>query len=588
MRRILVSLGHSVELRFNDLQLSTVRQHYTQGFSSVLGLVEQLEMEIESLTLSCYSKHHDRCLRQTINIQKSEIERLNGKIEQKSQQLLDSQRSNHQLRKASQFHQKEKDNLNRRWQHKINKLENRLTSVQQINQELQKRIQELEKCLESDAAPPVKLDSHNSSLPPALDPPWSKPKRTRSLRRKSGNQVGGVSGHRGSTLRQTSEPDQVIVHRVVVCQHCHHSLIPTESQRVHKRQLFEIENGKLTVIEHQAEIKLCPFCRQISNGFFPVDLKAPVQYGKSVFSRILYLNQYQLLPVGRTAESMNDLFACPVSWATVNRAARICSDKLLRVELKIKAGLRNSSVLGVDETGVRINGKIAWVHLARTETLTHLAVHPKRGSAAFDEIGIINRFEGVLVRDGWQPYERYEQCRHSLCNAHLLRNLTFVGENEPLHQAWTNALLKLLVRIKEAVDQAKANSETVLNQSRQSSFSARYDKILAGAARVIRGSPKRKDVLMSAHNLYQRFLTNKPAILRFMTDIRVPFDNNGSERDLRMLKLQQKISGCFRSVEGVKVFCRIRSYLSSSRKQGRGLLTALEHTLKGKPITLTS
>ena len=228
------------------------------------------------------------------------------------------------------------------------------------------------------------------------------------------------------------------------------------------------------------------------------------------------------------------------------------------------------------------------MHLARTETLTHLAVHPKRGRAAFDEIGIINRFEGVLVRDGWQPYERYEQCRHSLCNAHLLRNLTFVSENEPLHQAWTNALLKLLVRIKEAVDQAKANSETVLNQSRQSSFSARYDKILAGAARVIRGSPKQKDVLMSAHNLYQRFLTNKPAILRFMTDVRVPFDSNGAERDLRMLKLQQKISGCFRSTEGVKTFCRVRSFLSSARKQSKNLLIALEAALEGQPMVLAA
>ena len=546
-------------------------------------------MQIEKLTLAQSSDRHMSCLERTVEAQKNEIKRLNQVLENKLQLLLELQRSNHQLQKTSQFHLKKENDLNRRWQHKLDQLQNRLTDVQQINQQLRAKIRELEKCLESDTAPPsIKLDSHNSSLPPALDPPWNKPPRTRSLRRQSGKQVGGVAGHPGFTLRQTSEPDQVILHRVNVCRHCQQSLIPIESRRVHKRQIFEIENGALSIIEHQAEVKLCPFCRRISKGSFPADLKAPVQYGKSVFSRILYLNQYQLLPVGRTAESMNDLFCCPVSWATVNRAARICSNKLLRVELKIKANLRDSPVLGVDETGVRINGKIAWVHLARTETLTHLAVHPKRGSAAFEEIGIINRFTGVLVRDGWQPYERYEQCRHSLCNAHLLRNLTFVSENEPMHQAWTNALAKLLVRIKEAVDQAKANSETVLNQSRQSYFSARYDKILAGAARVIRGSPKRVDVPMSAHNLYQRFLTNKPAILRFMTDVRVPFDNNGSERDLRMLKLQQKISGCFRSVEGVKTFCRVRSYLSSARKQGRRLLIALEHALNGKPIALTT
>lgn len=569
------------------MHLSTVRQHYKQGFSSVLRLVEQLEIEIEYLTLSCSSKHHDKYLRQTITIQKAEIERLHGKIELKSQQLLDSQRSNLKLQKECQLYSAKEDNLNHRWQRKLDKLHNRLTDAWQFNQQLKAKIRELEKCLESDTKPPVKLDSHNSSLPPSLDPPWNKPQRTRSLRCRSGAKVGGVSGHRGFTLRQVSDPDQVIVHRVNVCHHCQHSLIPTESQRVYKRQIFEIENGALSVIEHRAEIKLCPFCRQISKGSFPDEMKAPVQYGRSVFSRIVYLNQYQLLPVGRTAESMNDLFACPVSWATVNRAARICSDKLLRVELKIKAGLRDSPVLGVDETGVSVNGKIVWVHLARTETLTHLAAHPKRGRAAFEEIGIINRFDGVLVRDGWQPYERYEQCRHSLCNAHLLRNLTFVSENEPAHQDWANALAKLLVHIKEAVDGAKAKSETAFTPSRQSGFSTRYDKILAGAERVIRGSPKRVDVLMSAHNLYQRFLTNKPAILRFMTDFRVPFDNNGSERDLRMLKLQQKISGCFRSAEGAVTFCRIRSYLSSVRKQARGVLTALESALEGQPIVVT-
>ena len=569
------------------MHLSIIRQYYKRGFQSVVQLIERFEMQIENLTLAQSSNQHLIYLERTIESQRNEIKRLNRVLENKSQQLLVSQRNIHQLRKASQFHLKQKDEIHRSWQHKTDKLQNRLTDVQQINQKLQAKIRELEKCLESDTAPPsVKLDSHNSSRPPALDPPWSKPKQTRSLRRRSGKPVGGVSGHQGFTLRQVSAPDQVIVHRVDVCRHCHHSLITNESRRVHKRQIFEIENGALSVIEHQAEVKLCPLCRQISKGCFPVDLKAPVQYGTSVFSRIVYLNQYQLLPIGRTAESMNDLFACPVSWATVNRATRICSDQLLRVELKIKAGLRNSSVLGVDETGIRINGKIAWVHLARTERLTHLAVHPKRGRAAFDEIGIISRFTGNLVRDGWQPYERYEQCRHSLCNAHLLRNLTFVSENEPAHQAWTKALAKLLVRIKATVDRAKSQSETALIPLRQSSFSARYDKILTGAVRVIRGSPKRKDLLMSAHNLYQRFLANKAAILRFMTDFRVPFDNNGSERDLRMLKLQQKISGCFRSTASATVFCRVRSFLSSVRKQGRSLLTAVESVFNGQPIRL--
>jgi len=152
-----------------------------------------------------------------------------------------------------------------------------------------------------------------------------------------------------------------------------------------------------------------------------------VQYGVSVFSRVLYLHLYQLLPVARTQEAMRDLFGCHISQASIQRAARLCSSKLIRWEQRIKAAIRNSSVIGADETGIRINGANAWVHVARTDTLTHLASHSKRGKAAFDAIGILNQYKGTLVRDGWFSYKWYQQCRHSLCNAHLLRDLTFTS-----------------------------------------------------------------------------------------------------------------------------------------------------------------
>ena len=295
------------------MHLSIIRQHYKRGFQSVAQLIESLEMQIENLTLAQSPDRHLICLERTVEAQRNEIKRFDQVLENKSQQLLDSQRSNHQLRQASQFHLKEKAALNRRWQHKIDQLENRLTDVQQINQQLKAKIRELEKCLESDTAPMIKLDSHNSSLPPSFDLPWSKPKQTRSLRTKSGRSPGGVPGHQGSTLRQVDDPDLVIVQRVNVCRHCYYSLVQIEPARFHKRQIFEIEKGSLFVIEHQAEVKCCPLCRKISKGHFPDYLKAPVQYGSSVFSRIVYLNQYQLLPVGRTAETMNDLFECPLS-----------------------------------------------------------------------------------------------------------------------------------------------------------------------------------------------------------------------------------------------------------------------------------
>ncbi len=373
-----------------------------------------------------------------------------------------------------------------------------------------------------------------------------------------------------------------------VCHHCHHSLVQTESTRFHKRQIFEIENGGLFVTEYQAEVKICLMCRQISKGHFPDNIKAPVQYGTSVFSRIVYLNQYQLLPIARTAESLNDLFRCPVSLATIQRAARFCGQKLFRFEYRLKAALRQSEVMGVDETGININGENNWVHVTRTDNLTHLAFHPKRGRAAIEEIGIISEFTGVLVRDGFTAYQKYEQCRHGLCNTHLLRDLTFIGEANPVHQSWTLELALLLLEIKKSVESTKSNSLISLNDSLLNAFAARYDRILAEAERVIRGSPKLMSAHLSAGTLYRRLVRHKDKILMFMTDVRVPFDNNGSERDLRMLKLQQKISGCFRSAEGAKTFCRVRSYLSSARKQSKNLLAALESALDDQPMVMTA
>jgi transposase len=220
--------------------------------------------------------------------------------------------------------------------------------------------------------------------------------------------------------------------------------------------------------------------------------------------------------------------------------------------------------------------------------LTHLASHTHRGQTAFNTIGILNQFKGTLVRDGWLSYNWYGQCRHSLCNAHLLRDLTYIGEAEPPHKWWTTALAKLLIEIKEAVKAARNSLQPELDSDRGKDFLNRYDALLAQAEEAVRGSPEQKSTGLTAGKLLNRFIKNKAEVLRFMTDLKVPFDNNGSERDLRMLKLQQKIAGCFRTTEGVTAFCRVRSYLSSARKQGRSLLIAIESALKGKPIALIS
>ena len=237
-----------------------------------------------------------------------------------------------------------------------------LVEAHQLNRQLQTRIRELEKSFEADtsaAAPTVTVisrDSHNSNQPPSLDLPWIKPKRTRSLRKQSGLKVGGQLGHAGVTLRQVAVPNHIVIHQTDECRHCGASLAAVSANNLHKRQVFEIGNGSLSVVEHRLAAKFCPACGNCSKAQFPLAVKAPVQYGASVFSRALYLHLYQLLPVARTQEAMRDLFGCNLSQASIQRAARLCSSKLIRCEQRIKAAIRESAVIGADETGIRLGG----------------------------------------------------------------------------------------------------------------------------------------------------------------------------------------------------------------------------------------
>ncbi len=479
--------------------------------------------------------------------------------------------------------------------HTLARKTDELIRERQLNHQLLRRIRELERELERGVQHTVQRDSHNSSLPPSLDPPWQKVPRTRSLRKQSGLKPGGQFGHRGTTLRQVPQPDQLIIHTPETCTGCgapvQHST-PTSSIR---RQVFDISEGRVKVTEHRAETRRCAACATLTKANFPAQVRAPVQYGPGVLSRSVYLHLYQLLPVARTSETMRDLFACHISAATVQRAARVSSGKLVNTEQRIKAAIRASSVIGVDETGLRVAGRSSYVHVARTEELTHYAYDARRGKAAMDEIGILPQFTNTLVRDGFSSYKWYEQCRHSLCNVHLLRDLVFVGEVGPEQKVWTDPFAKLLLKIKDMVTEARANpAEAQLNEEMKINFLRRYDRLVKRADRLNPPLPKRKaeglapqkSVLQqpTPRRLINRLQKRRDEVLRFMTDTSVPFDNNGSERDLRMVKLQQKISGCFRTPDGVRSFCRVRSYLSTARKQGHALLSSLERAFNGKPL----
>ncbi len=427
-------------------------------------------------------------------------------------------------------------------------------------------------------------DSHNSHLPPSSDRFHRQPK---SLRKKSGKQPGGQSGHAGNTLKLSEIPDLVIVHPVDACQHCQHDLHEVASLVVERRQVIDLPPKRVLVIEHQAQQKCCPVCQQISAAVFPQDVRAPVQYGAALGAVGVYLVQQQLLPYERACEVIEDLLGPAMSVGTLQGLVERCAKQLEPVEQQIKAALRQAAVLHQDETGLYVAGQRHWMHVSSTEQLTHYAVHAKRGKAALDAIGILEGFAGVSVHDGWRSYWQYAG-QHALCNVHHLRELTFLEEEH--QQDWAGRLKTLLLDIKAAVEQARAQGHSCLPAQEVADWKAQYAALLAQGYRTNPPDPppeagkrgRRKQ--SAARNLLDRLSTYQEAVLRFLDNFAVPFDNSLAERDIRMVKVQQKVSGCFRSPAGALAFCRIRGYLSTLRKQGSAVLTALEQALVGHPI----
>ena len=470
--------------------------------------------------------------------------------------------------------------------------------LHQLNHRLLRRIRELEREVERGSA--VVRDSHNSSLPPSLDPPRKKVPRTRSLRRKSGLRPGGQPGHRGAALKQAARPDRLITHSPETCAGCGTSLHEAEVIAPAHRQIVDLPPARLSVTGHRRETRRRPHCGLAARAGFPAGVSAPVQYGpRLLLARAAYLNLYQLLPVARTTEALRDLFGCHLSPATVERACRFSSGKLVGSEQRLKAALRDSAVVGADETGLRVAGSGGWVHVARTDAFTHYAYDSRRGRDAVREVGILPQFAGTLVRDGYHSYANFGQCRHALCNAHLLRDLVFVEEIDPTQAAWTKPFASLLIEIKEATESARAAGRARLSGEVRGAYLRRYGRLVRKADRRNppppaeetgrRDSPQGKRQPPSpARRLISRLSRRRDEVLRFMNDPAVRFDNNGSERDLRMVKLRQKIGGCFRTEHGARDFCRVRSYLSTARKQGHPPLYALERVLSDKPLAFST
>jgi len=448
-----------------------------------------------------------------------------------------------------------------------------------INNEFEDRIQVLED--------QIAKNSRNSGKPPSSDG-YSKPS-PKSLRKRHGKKSGGQPGHSGNTLKATAQPDRIEVHRVTECKGCQGSLEDVLAEGCEHRQVFDIPIVKIEVTEHQSEIKICPRCGEKNKATFPEPVTQPVQYGPEIKALAVYLNQYQLIPLERTAEILEALYGHRVSEASLITASKEIGKQIEAVNEAIKKHITmQERVVHFDETGLRLGGKTHWLHSASTEKLTYYQVHHKRGQKAMNAIDILPNLQGYAIHDGWESYNKYS-VRHGLCNVHHLRKLNFLLERYP--QDWVEPMTDLLITIKETVEQAKEKKSIRLTDKQLTEFSKEYDRLVEEGLKANpqqkrdKGMPKKRGRLKQtpARNLLTIFKTKKDAILAFMYDFQVPFDNNLAERDIRMMKLKQKISGCFRTQQGAEIFCVIRGYVSTARKNGLNALEALRLAFQELP-----
>jgi transposase len=426
-------------------------------------------------------------------------------------------------------------------------------------------------------------NSRNSGKPPSSDG-FNRP-APKSLREKSQRPTGGQPGHAGFTLALSDQPDRIQVHKVASCACCGASPEEMTCTAVEKRQVHDLPPRGLIVTEHQAETRLCA-CGCLNKAVFPPEVSAPVQYGPGVKAAAVYLKNYQLLPYERACELFADLFECPISEGTLANILAECSERLEEPALQIKAQIAKAPVVHFDESGSRVDKKLWWVHVASTATATYYVIHPKRGSEAIDSIDILPGFLGRAIHDFWKPYFGYP-CEHGLCNAHHLRELIFVQEEH--HQPWAKSMIACLLAMKAAVDEARPNADA-LSHFQLRTFRKRYQAIIEDGyrqnplAQSARGNKRGPEKKTKPRNLLERLDKHRSQVQAFLTDFNVPFDNNQAERDIRMMKVQQKISGLFRSEEGAQAFCRIRSYISTARKNALSALEAIQRIFTGTPF----
>jgi transposase len=368
-----------------------------------------------------------------------------------------------------------------------------------------------------------------------------------------------------------------------------------------RRQVWDLPPVKLEVVEHRAEVRRCQRCGHQTKGEFPGEVRARVQYGQRVKAWAVYLVSYQLLPYRRAAELLSDLCGCRLSGATIKRGIDECADELSATASQIKRALKRARVIHVDETGLRVGGRGQYVHVASTGTLTSYYCDPQRGKGAVERVGVLLGYRGTCVHDAHTADTAFTTCRHALCGAHWLRELNYFAEASEEHKPWAVPIKELLLEMKQTVAEEHTAGARQMAAQRVHSFGERFDEMVKVGRKMVSREPSRagpenvrardaaRDAVIkrAARSFVGRLERRRAEVRRFVEDFKVPFENNQAERDLRMIKLQQKVSGFFRTEEGAERFCRIRSYLSTMRKRGQNVLKVIEGAVEGCPLPLT-
>ena len=428
-------------------------------------------------------------------------------------------------------------------------------------------------------------DSHNSGKPPSSD--GLKKGRRKSLRKSGQRPRGGQRGHKGRTLMQVAEPEHVVVHGLAGCPHCQTELTEEAVEGHVKRQVFDIPPASIEVTEHQVQVKQCPGCGACVKGEFPSHVSQPTQYGPRLKAFACYLYSQQFIPLARIRELLTALYGDAPSEPAVLAAVHQLASRTQASLEQIRQQLLASPVVHFDESGLRVDGLLRWLHVASTAKLTHYHVHDKRGHIGMRVAGILPHFKGVALHDYWRSYFKFGDCQHCLCNVHHLRELRFIVEQ--YDQAWAAQMERLLLDIKAEVASTSA-LHTALPPDRLAYYEAEYDALIAQgfaanpSAAKTKPRPIGRPKQSPPKNMLDRLHKHKAGVLAFMYDFRIPFDNNLVERDVRMIKVQQKVSGCFRTLDGAHTFCAIRSYISTARKHGINAIDAIYDAFLDQPF----